>query len=425
MTLSLPRGTTDLGPADAITLKGICAVVEEVYKRFGFYPIETPAIELMETLNVKAYGEDSKNEIYVIEGGEEGLRYDFTVPLARFIAMNKDLQMPFKRYQIGRIWRMDEPQKMRHREFLQADLDVIGSADVSSDAEVIAATAIALEMIGVEAYTLLINSRIFLNAILNMFKIPEDKHGAVIRCIDKMEKIGAMETSAQITKLGVENKAAQALIDFLKTKNDNAELLNTLKIQLPEIKPEIERMEELLLLLARHGIRGKITVDLSLARGFDYYTGAVWEFVAYAQGERLPTLASGGRYDRLIGIYAKKELPAVGSSVGISRVFDALKNGSVTRTYAKVYLAPIKKDNLAYAINIATALRSAGIYVDMNLTQRNIAKQMEYANSLRIPFVAIVGNMEMEANKIKLRNMQTGEEAMLTAEECIIRLMEK
>ena len=181
MELSLPRGTKDYNPGETILLKQIILVIEEAFKRFGFHPITTPAIELLSTLNAKAYGEDAKKEIYKIEGAEEGLRYDFTVPLARFMAMNKDLPLPFKRYQIGNVWRMDEPQKMRNREFIQADIDIIGSPEPISDAEVISPIAFALGELGITDYRILINSRMILDRILGKFKVPDQRHNEAIR----------------------------------------------------------------------------------------------------------------------------------------------------------------------------------------------------------------------------------------------------
>lgn len=423
MALSLPRGTSDFGPADAIRLNAMRDAVEDTFRRFGFYPIKTPAIELMGTLNAKAYGEDSKKEIYVLEGAEEGMRYDFTVPLARYIAMNKDLQFPFKRYQIGDIWRRDEPQKMRKREFLQADIDVIGSADVSSDAEIIAAACLSVERLGVDDYTVLINSRVFLDSILSMFKMPQERRTSLIRCIDKLGKIGSTGAAAQMEAQGVDMKDAQAILQFITMqRGDDAALFDELKTAIPDAKSEIERMARLLELLKGYGIRGKAKIDLSLARGLDYYTGGIWEIIAAENGKRLPTLAAGGRYDRLIGMYSKRDVPAVGMSIGLSRVFELLEGPEEAKTYARVYIASIRKEDVPYAISVATRLRSSGICADMNLTERGIAKQMEYANALRIPHVAIIGGIERQANMVKLRNMATGEEKLVTLDDCINEL---
>ncbi len=421
MALTLPRGTSDFGPRDAIALNEIRAVIEEVYKRFGFYPIITPGIELTETLNAKAYGEESKKELFIVEGGVEALRYDFTVPLARFISMNKDLQMPFKRYQIGNIWRNDEPQKMRFREFLQADVDVVGSAEVSSDAEVIAAPAQALDALKVENYTIFINSRVLLNAILKKFRVPEEKHVSAIRALDKLNKIGVSGVSAELAKCGVKEKESEELLGFITRRNDPASLLDALLISLPEAKAEIERLRGLFGLLTAYKVRGTVELDLSLARGLEYYTGVICEFIVFDHEKRLPSLGGGGRYDKLMGMYLKKEIPAVGISLGISRIYEIMQKG-MKQSYAKVYLGYIKEENQDYATRAADKLRAAGIYVDLNLTSRNITKQMDYANSLGVPYVIIIGNVEREAQKVKLRNMSTGEEKMLSVEDCIKEL---
>lgn len=421
MALTLPRGTSDFGPRDAIAINEIRAVVEEVYKRFGFYPLMTPAIELTETLTAKAYGEESKKELFVLEGGTEALRYDLTVPLARYIAMNKDLPLPFKRYQIANIWRNDEPQKMRFREFLQADVDVVGTPDVSADAEVIAAPALALDALKLEGYTIFINSRILLNALLDKFNVPAEKHVAVIRALDKLHKIGVAGVSDEIAKAGISQADRDGIMGFVTQRTDSESLLAGLLISLPEAKPEIERLHTLLALLKSYKIKGAIEIDLSLARGLEYYTGFICEFVTFDGGKRLPSIAAGGRYDKLMGMYLKRDIPAVGVSMGLSRVYELMQDGK-SRSYAKVYVGYIKDENREYATQVAQALRAAGVYADLNLTSRNISKQMEYANAVSVPYVIILGNVEREARKVKLRNMATGEEKMMTVDDCVKEL---
>ncbi len=412
MQIGTPRGVRDFGPSEAISLKYISGVVEEVFKRFGFYPIETPAIETLGVLNAKAYGDESTKEIYKIDGEDAGLRYDFTVPLARYVASNKDLPLPFKRYQTGAIWRRDEPQRMRYREFLQADLDIVGSAEPESDAEVIAAPAIAIEELGISNYILLLNSRSILRSILESFKVPEDKHAPVVRAIDKMQKLGRDATAQQLAALGLDAEACGSILGFLEMEGNNDEKLEKLCASVPAAKPEAERMGGLLKMLGAYGLRGKVVVDFSLARGIDYYTGFVWEFVLEENGKRLPTFCSGGRYDGLIGLYSDRSVPATGSSIGISRVFDILGVGSPTRTLAKVFIAYVG-ENRDYAMSVARALRGKGIYTDMNCVRRGLSKQLEHASSLKVKYVAILGDVERAANTVKLRDMLSGEEEML------------
>lgn len=422
MSLSLPRGTRDYSPREAISLRNITSKVEEVFRRFGFYPLDTPSLELMEILSAKAYGDESTKEIYVLEGKEEGLRYDLTVPLARHISMNKDAPLPFKRYQIDKIWRMDEPQHMRSREIIQADIDIIGSSELISDVEAIGATAIAIEAVGIKDYTILLSSRLLLDAILDLFEVGKEKHKAVIRLLDKLDKLGTESVSRELGKAGIDNRKRDNLLNFIKKKMENAEKLDKLVTNAPSAQPEIKRLKSILELLGSYNMSGKVSIDFSLARGLDYYTSTIWEFVSFEKEKKLPAIAAGGRYDNLVSLFSKKSIPAVGSSIGISRVFYLLGSDHRQKTYARVHMAYIKDENLNYALFIANRMRLAGIYVDLELTKRSLSKQLEYANSLGIPYVSIIGNQEREMNKLKLRNMLSGEEELLSIEEAIAKL---
>jgi histidyl-tRNA synthetase len=422
LQISTPRGVRDFGPSEAITLRYIAGVIEEVFKRFGFYPIETPAIENLSVLNTKsAYSDEQNKEIYTLEGESAGLRYDLTVPLARYVASNKDLALPFKRYQIATTWRKDEPQRMRYREFMQADIDVVGSPEADSDAEVIAATLIALEALGMREYVLLLNSRQILQRILESFKIPGDKEAQAIRAIDKLQKIGRSGVLEQLKALGAGAKEAEGLLAFIEKADGNDEKLERLAAEIAGAKGESEKMKELLDLLKPYDLKGKIVVDFSLARGFDYYTGFVWEFAMEEVGKLLPSIGGGGRYDNLIGMYSGRSIPAVGSSIGVTRVFDLMGGKSPTKTHARVFVAFIG-GNKAYAASVANALRARGVYADLNYTKRNLSKQLEYAGSLGIKYVAILGDREREESKVKLRNMVSGDEEMLGLDEAAEKL---
>jgi len=424
LLLDLPRGVRDYPPAQAIAIKNIIGVIEEVYKRFGFYPLETPAMEMKGVLNAKAYGEDSAKELFCIEGEDAGLRYDFTVPLARYVASNKDISLPFKRYQIGTMWRKEEPQRMRYREAIQADVDIVGSAEVGSDAEVIAANALAMEELGLRNYNILINSRVLLQNILAYFKVPAEKQTQAVRILDKLQKLSSEEAIRQLADIGVDERTAEEMLNFVRQEADNDELLERLGASVEGVKEEVAKMQELLGLLKEYRLSGRIRIDLALARGLNYYTGFVWEFIVEENGKRLPSIGGGGRFDKLIGVYAKKDIPAVGSSIGISRLFDLVAAKDGIKTYAKVLIAYLGVQNRGYAINAATMLRGNGVYVDLNVTSRNLSKQLEYAGSLRIPHVMIIGDQEREANKVKIRNMINGEEELITLQEAIEKLKE-
>jgi len=415
---SLPRGMRDFNTAEAIARREVLAVVEETFKRFGFSPIETPALENLNVLYAKTYGEESGKEIFKIEGEDAALRYDFTVPLARFIAMNKDTPLPFKRYQIGPIWRKDEPQRMRYREFLQADIDIIGSSELISDAEVVAVAAQVLDELGVSGYKILINDRIILNGILSFFGVPKEKNVEATRLIDKLPKVGNEEVIEGLVGLGVKQENARSLIEFIIKEEDNDEKLNRVEANIG-IKEEINKLRELIRLIGLYKVKGDIVVDLSLARGLDYYTSFVWEFIVYDEnGKRLPTIVAGGRYDNLIGTFLNHQIPATGISIGIDRIMNVIGSSTDRKSYARVYVATVG-NVLDYLLYVANALRAAGVNTDINVTKRNIAKQLEYANAMRFRYVAIIGEREQSSNKLKLRDMVSGNEELLDIDEAI------
>ncbi|MDE1851526.1 MAG: histidine--tRNA ligase [Candidatus Micrarchaeota archaeon] len=422
MPIDLPRGTRDYGTQEAIALNDIIRKIESSFRRFGFSPIDTPAMENLDVINAKAYGDETRKEIYTLDNGESGLRFDLTVPLARYMAMNKDLPLPFKRYQIGKTWRKEEPQHMRYREFIQADVDIVGSSELSSDAEVIAAAAVALESLGIDSYRIMINSRVVLNAILDYFGIPKERQTQAIRAIDKLEKTGRNEVAKALTGMGIEGNRCEELLSFVTNNVDNEEKLRRVEGSIPAAKEEIDRLRQLLKILESYKMLGLAFVDLSLARGLDYYTGFVWEFVVFQNEKRLPTIVAGGRYDNLIGVYSKRQLPAVGTSIGVSRIVGLVNGSDKRRSYADVFIGCIGGEVRDYAINVAGRLRAAGICTDLDITGRSISKQLEYASSIGIGKVIIIGKMEKDASRVKLRDMDTGIEDILDIDSVISRL---
>lgn len=422
MVAPVPRGMRDYSPAETISMKYITGVIEEVYKRFGFYPLQTPSFEMKSVLNAKVYGDEPAKELFEIEGEEAGLRYDLTVPLARYVASNRDLPLPFKRYQIGNIWRKEEPQKMRYREAIQVDIDIVGVKEIDADAEMIAAPSIALEELGIRSYVVVLNSRQLLEKILEYFKVPADKYAQAIRVLDKLQKLSREEILKQFADSGIDGKIGEELLNFVGQEKSNEEKLQMVGANIKEANEEVTKMRDLLSLLGEYKLNGKIILDLALARGLSYYTGFVFEFIIEEDGKRLPSIGGGGRYDNLIGVFSNKSIPAVGLSLGINRIFDVLAPKNGEKTYAKVFIAFIGQQNRAYAISVANALRGNGAYVDLNSTSRNLSKQMEYAGSLRIRNVLIIGDKERELSKIKLRNMETGVEELISLQEAIEKL---
>ena len=430
MVLSQPRGVKDFGPGEAIARKRIIAVIEEIYKRFGFSPIETPSMESMSILNAKpsqgdstkSYGEETNKEIYKIEDDDSGLRFDLTLPMVRYVAMNSGMPLPFKRYQIGAAWRRDEPQKMRYREFCQADVDIVGSGGIEADLEVMVAAALAIEELGIE-YKIMLNSRVLLDSVLTSFNVPKEKHVEVIRAIDKLHKLGAEGVVKQIAALGVQERDAQKIIEFIEQAGDNPEKLERLEANIGGAKEEVAKIRQLLSLLSAYGLEEKVVIDPTLARGLDYYTGFVWEYIAYSGSNRLPSIGGGGRYDNLLGLYAKQGQPAVGASIGIDRVYDLLvQSEPQVKTYSKLFIGFIGEENYLYALSVANRARTSGVYTDINLTKRNISKQLEYANALKFRYAIIVGNVEKTAGNVKLRDLVSGDEVALSIEEALEKI---
>ncbi len=420
MEPSQPRGVRDIGPVEATTRRNIIAVIEETFKRFGFYLLDTPAIENLSVLNAKGTGDDAHKEIYTIAGEDTALRFDLTVPLARYVAMNKNINLPFKRYQIGNVWRKEEPQKMRYREFLQFDIDIVGGAEILSDAEVVAGAATAIEQLQISNALILINSRKILEAVLSYFGVGEDRKVRAIRLIDKMSKQSVDEIVRQLTDLGIDQKRAYDLVTFISTPGSNDEKITRLKKEIPESKADAEAIEKLLDCISKYGLKSGVKFDLSLARGLDYYTGFVWEIVVETGKSRLPSIAAGGRYDGLIGAYSKRDIQATGISMGLDRIFDMLYTGDKSFfSMNRIYLAFLTKADYEYSVGVAMSLRSEGLYVDLNSTERNLAKQLEYANALGFPNVIIIGEQERSKKKLKLKNLTSGKEDILSLEEAI------
>jgi histidyl-tRNA synthetase len=426
MEISLPRGVKDLSYENAQKKKRIIAVIEDTFKKFGFYPIETPSLENIDVLNAKSsYGDESLKELYTLDGNKIGLRFDFTVPLARYISINKDLHFPFKRYQIGNVWRKEEPQKMRYREFTQADIDIVGSREIISDAEVIAAGTMSLESLGIKNATIYLNSRKIMVKILKQFKVSEENIMKSIRIVDKLNKIGTVPVIDLLVSSGMLKNDAEALIEFITSNTENDDILMRIESNINDVKPDIEDINNLIKLLKIYNFETDIKFDPSLARGLDYYTSFVWEIATKDDfGNRMLTIAGGGRYDNLIGIYSKKEISATGTSIGIDRLMDILPTFTEGNFYKKAFVAYVTSDDMESALAIAMQLRAAGIYIDLNTMQRNLSKQLEHANALKFKYVVIIGKTELDEKRLRIKNLETGTEEMLNLEDAISVLRE-
>ncbi|MEW5955928.1 MAG: histidine--tRNA ligase [Candidatus Micrarchaeota archaeon] len=427
--LSPPRGTRDFLPEEKLLRDGLERRLEQVFQRFGFNPLETPAFERFEVLASKyAGGEEILKETYSFEDQGKrrlGLRYDLTVPLCRVVASNPSLAMPFKRYQIAPAWR-DGPVKLaRYRELVQCDVDIVGAASGIADAEVIAVACAALSELGFD-YEIRVNNRKLLNGVLEWAGVPPEKKAGAILAVDKLAKTGRDAVEKELLEeRDVPISSAKKIMEFiLLAEGDADKVLEELSRMLKdseEGKKGLTELMEVLDFLDAFGVRDKIVFSASLARGLSYYTGTVFE--GYLKNSQIASsVCGGGRYDDLVGAFSGKPTPAVGISLGLEVLLEAVKLGlskplGTGKTVARVFVAPIK--TLNESIKVAQQLRAAGIAASLDLLERGVSKNLDYASKQGIPFVAIVGPREAKEGKMTLRNMVTGEEKVLTVEQAV------
>ncbi|MEM5834547.1 MAG: histidine--tRNA ligase [Candidatus Aenigmatarchaeota archaeon] len=427
MELKPLKGTRDFLPEEMIIRQKILEKVKNTFELFGFQPLETPALESWEILSAKgAGGEEILKETYNFKDlGKRrvGLRYDLTVPLARVVASNPNLPLPFKRYQIQNVWRYGDVSKGRLREFLQADIDIVGSESMLADAEVIACAVSCLNSLGFKNFLVRINNRKILSALVKFVGIEEEKALEVFRSIDKLEKIGEEKVKKELEEKGISQDSIKKVFDFIKIDETPEKVFEKIKdLSFDEGKEGIEELKEIVFYLKEMGTDAKIKIDLSLARGLDYYTGPIFEISAEKE---IGSIAGGGRYDKLIGIFAKKEIPATGISLGIERIIEVMKKRKMIeekKCKTKVFVATINKEILKKSLPLIQKLRENGIKTDFDLRERSLTRQLEYANSLGIPFVLILGEKELKEKKFRLRLMEKKIEKELSFDE-VIRIL--
>ncbi len=383
-----PRGTQDFMPGEMIRRNYIIAKIQKVFERFGFDPIETPAFEEWELLAAKG-GEAIKEEIYYFKdksGRELGLRFDLTVPLARVVACKKSAK-PFRRYCIGRVWRYDKPGAGRRREFWQADADIVGTDRVEADAECMAAVCTSLQELGIE-FTVRVNNRKLLDAFLKTIKADAV---AVFRSIDKLDKIGKIGVKKELHEKGIGSKTIEKIIAFTESSLKDAKKYSS------EAAAELEAFSKA---LKPYGL--KIKMDMSLVRGLEYYTSLVFEIAVDGM-----SIAGGGRYDDLVKQLGGEAVPATGISIGIERIIDIAKVDA-PKTVPDIYIATVG-DVWAEAVGIANRLRKK-MNVELDVSGRGLSKQLEYAGNKGIKKVVIIGEKDLKAGQITLRDMETGKE---------------
>lgn len=443
---SIPKGTRDFSPVEMAKRNYIFDTIKEVYALYGFQQIETPAMESLQTLMGK-YGEEGDKLLFrVLNSGdymsklsdeellernslrlsskicEKGLRYDLTVPFARYVVMHRDeLQMPFKRYQIQPVWRADRPQKGRYREFYQCDADVVGSDSLLNEVELMQIVDTVFTRFGIRVQ-IKINNRKILSGIAEVIGEP-DKIVDITVAIDKLDKIGLDKVNEELKADGISDEAIAKLQPIIALSGTNEEKLQTIREVLADSETGLKGVEETQFILdtLKGSLNNEIQLDLTLARGLNYYTGAIFEVKAldYAIG----SITGGGRYDNLTGIFGMPGLSGVGISFGADRIYDVLNGLDLYPKEAvngtQLLFINFGGKEVAYCLPILTKCRAAGIRTEIFPDSVKMKKQMAYANAKQVPFVALVGESEIAEGKLTLKNMSTGEQSLVTPEQLV------
>lgn len=447
---SIPKGTRDFGPVEMAKRNYIFNTIKEVYALYGFQQIETPAMETLQTLMGK-YGEEGDKLLFkILNSGdymnkvsdedihslrslklaaklcEKGLRYDLTVPFARYVVQHREeLQMPFKRYQIQPVWRADRPQKGRYREFYQCDADVVGSDSLLNEVELMQIVDTVFTKFGVRV-CIKINNRKILTGIAEVIGEAE-KIVDITVAIDKLDKIGLDNVNEELRNDGISEDAIEKLQPIISLSGTNDEKLEVIAKVLESSEVGLKGVEEtkfILDTLKTLGLNNEIELDLTLARGLNYYTGAIFEVKAL--DTPMGSITGGGRYDNLTGIFGLPGLSGVGISFGADRIYDVLgaldlyPKEAVNAT--QVLFINFGEKETAYCLPIVSAARAAGIRTEIFPDKAKMKKQMSYANAKNIPFVVLAGENEMAQGKVTLKNMETGEQTLVTAEELIAKV---
>ena len=426
------QGTMELLPPDQILFNRMYDTIRAVYESFGFLPLDTPVLEYSNVLLAKAGGETEKQIYRFVKGDTDlSMRFDLTVPLARYVALHKaDLVFPFKRYQMSKVYRGERPQKGRFREFYQCDIDIIGqdALDLMYDAEMPAVIYNVFTKLAFGDFVIRINNRKVLNGFFASLGFT-DRIADILRTIDKLEKIGKEKVSAELAELGVTGEAASKILSFIGITGKNADVLaalDALDCADETFRAGAAELRQVIEYAYLYGIPEKnIAIDLTIARGLDYYTGTVYE-TKLVDYPTLGSVCSGGRYDNLTGYYTEDAMPGIGISIGLTRLFSQLRSENIVtddrKSLTDVLFIPMDKSHMDFVLSGAAKLRAAGLNVDVYCPDKGMKPKMKFANRSGIPFVALVGDDEAAAGKIMLRDMQSGEQELCTVEEAIAKL---
>jgi len=444
---SIPKGTRDFSPVEMAKRNYIFNTIREVFYRYGFQQIETPSMENLSTLMGK-YGEEGDKLLFKIQNSgdyfsgltdeellsrnaaklaskfcEKGLRYDLTVPFARYVVMHRDeITFPFKRFQIQPVWRADRPQKGRYREFYQCDADVVGSNSLLNEVELVQMIDAVFQKFGIRV-SIKINNRKILTGIAEIIG-EADKIVDITVAIDKLDKIGLDNVNAELASKGIPQEAIDKLQPIILLSGSNEEKLATLKDVLAASETGLKGVEEsefILKTIAGLGIQSEVELDLTLARGLNYYTGAIFEVKAL--DVQIGSISGGGRYDNLTGVFGMEGMSGVGISFGADRIYDVLNQLDLYPKEAvngtQLLFVNFGEAEAAYVLPVLAQVRAAGIRAEIYPDAAKMKKQMSYANAKMVPFVAIVGENEMKEGKVMLKNMTSGEQSLVTPDELV------
>ena len=448
---SIPKGTRDFSPAEMVRRNYIFNIIKEIFQRYGYLPIETPVMENLSTLTGK-YGEEGDKLLFkILNSGdyfskvnirdksgltsnkltplisEKGLRFDLTVPFARYVVQHRnDITFPFKRYQIQPVWRADRPQKGRYREFYQCDVDVIGSKSLLNEVELVQIIDDVFDKLKISSIVK-INNRKILSGIAEVIG-EGDKIVDITVAIDKLDKIGIEQVNEGLALKGVSKKAIEQLQPIINLKGKLKEKFPKLMEILKNSKLGMEGIEETIQVMKQLkdlNIKAKFQLDLTLARGLDYYTGIIIEVIA--KDVPIGSICGGGRYDNLTGIFGLPDISGVGISFGADRIYDVMKELNLfpeeSRTTTQIMFVNFGKEEEKYCLSLLSKIRKAGINAEIYPEPVKIKKQMSYANNKKIPYVVLVGENEMKDEILTVKNMNTGEQVKLSVSQFINDLL--
>ncbi|MBC7765706.1 MAG: histidine--tRNA ligase [Hyphomonadaceae bacterium] len=415
-TPSILPGFMELLPADQLLFNDLLDKIRKTYEKFGFIPLDTPMIEKSEILLAKSGG-DTEKQIYRFQKGDNdlSLRFDLTVPLARYVAQHfGELTFPFRRYHIGKVFRGERPQRGRFREFYQCDIDIIGSETLSiiNEAEILSVIHETFLALGFQNFTIRINNRKILNGFYEGLGIVDK--GGVLRVLDKLDKIGVDAIKKELSEMAIACDVIDKIMDFVAITGDKQDILNTLLAidsDSEMFKLGVQELQEVCGYIDAFGVPSEnYAIDLSIARGLDYYTGTIYETVLNDYPS-IGSVCSGGRYDALAESYTKQKLPGVGISIGLTRLFYQLKEAGIIKaskaTPTDILIIPMQ-GAMPYALQVASKLRGQDIPTEVYLNEGKLKKQFGYADKLGIPYCIVIGEEEMQTGLLTMKNMQTG-----------------